>query len=355
MTARRLQLSCVLNPASIPLPAASLFAPSHKPASSLADIVAFARLAEQVGFDTLVCEEARSHDPDRSFEPFTTCSALAAATRRIGLVATASPLTDEPFNLARRLASLDHTSQSRAGWSIDLCTPPALGAAARERAGECLDVCTKLWGSWGVHTIVPEEAGARVDDSQNRPIDHHGSHFQVRGPLDVPRPARGRPLILISVRDDADIPLAVRHADQVVTSQSDIDAARRFADGVRRCAREIGKVNAPRVVQGIIPLIVSGQADVDMLKRKLASALTGKSAGDTKQTDLMTVAGAQLFIGTASAFANFVAKWMDEGAADGFCLSWPSPSKGLDLFAREIHPRLATRGWFGTAAAAHRS
>lgn len=193
MTARRLQLSCVLNPAPIPLPGSPLFAPREKRADSLADIVAFASMAEGAGFDTLVCEDMSLQAPDGSFEPFTTCSALAASTRQMGLAAAASPLADEPFNLARRLASLGHISRSRAGWSIDLGMLPAPDAAARERAGECLDVCTKLWGSWGVDAIVPGEASARVEDSRNRPIDHHGRYFQVRGPLDVPRPPRGRP------------------------------------------------------------------------------------------------------------------------------------------------------------------
>jgi hypothetical protein len=43
-----------------------------------------------------------------SFEPLTLLSALAMATERIGLMATASTTFDEPYHIARRFASLDH-------------------------------------------------------------------------------------------------------------------------------------------------------------------------------------------------------------------------------------------------------
>src|SRR3546814_13080619 len=59
----------------------------------------------------------RSHTVT-AFEPFTLLSALAMATERIGLIATASTTYDEPFHIARRFASLDHLSEGRAGWNI---------------------------------------------------------------------------------------------------------------------------------------------------------------------------------------------------------------------------------------------
>src|SRR6218665_3902598 len=57
----------------------------------------------------------RSHTVT-SFEPFTLLSALAGATERIGLVATASTTFDAPYYVARRFALLDPLSDRRAGW-----------------------------------------------------------------------------------------------------------------------------------------------------------------------------------------------------------------------------------------------
>ena len=45
-------------------------------------------------------------------EPITLLSAIAAATQRIGLIATASTTYNEPYNLARLFASLDHVSEA---------------------------------------------------------------------------------------------------------------------------------------------------------------------------------------------------------------------------------------------------
>ncbi|TIS15314.1 MAG: LLM class flavin-dependent oxidoreductase, partial [Mesorhizobium sp.] len=83
-------------------------------------------------------------------EPLTWISALAAVTERIGFIATASTTYNEPYNLARLFASVDHLSGGRAGWNI-VTTGDALAAlnfgfdrhpthADRyERAGEFVD------------------------------------------------------------------------------------------------------------------------------------------------------------------------------------------------------------------------
>lgn len=47
-------------------------------------------------------------------EPITLLSAIAGATTRIGLGATASTSFYEPYNVARLFSSLDHISHGRA-------------------------------------------------------------------------------------------------------------------------------------------------------------------------------------------------------------------------------------------------
>ncbi len=62
------------------------------------------------------------------FEPLTLLSAIAAATKHIGLVATASTSYSEPYNIARSFASLDHISGGRAGWNVVTSAGPASAA-----------------------------------------------------------------------------------------------------------------------------------------------------------------------------------------------------------------------------------
>src|SRR5574343_240905 len=52
------------------------------------------------------------------FEPVTLFAALAPLTRHIGFIATASTTYEEPYNLARKFASLDLISDGRAGWNV---------------------------------------------------------------------------------------------------------------------------------------------------------------------------------------------------------------------------------------------
>ena len=78
--------------------------------------------------DTLALGEMIESSASNWLEPITALGALAGATSRIGLIATASTSYTEPFNLARQFASLDHISNGRVGWNI---VTSWLAAAAR--------------------------------------------------------------------------------------------------------------------------------------------------------------------------------------------------------------------------------
>src|SRR6185369_13246271 len=121
----------------------------------------------------------------------TALAALAGATRRIGLIATASTTYTEPFNLARQYASLDHISGGRVGWNI---VTSWLATAARNFGGEgqvshadryargeeFMQVVKALWDSWADDAVIDDRRGglyARAD--RIRPIDHKGEYYQV--------------------------------------------------------------------------------------------------------------------------------------------------------------------------------
>src|SRR5690606_19708144 len=93
------------------------------------------------------------------FEPITLLSALAAVTEKIGLVATATTTFNEPYNVARKYASLDHLSHGRAGWNLVTSANEAEAynfnfdhhmphAQRYARAREFAEVVLGLWDSW---------------------------------------------------------------------------------------------------------------------------------------------------------------------------------------------------------------
>src|SRR5260370_7374245 len=69
-------------------------------------------------------------------EPTATLAALAMVTSRIGLVATATTTYNEPYNIARRFASIDHISAGRAAWN--LLTPHIQGRSDQFRSSHPL-------------------------------------------------------------------------------------------------------------------------------------------------------------------------------------------------------------------------
>ncbi|MCF3100635.1 NtaA/DmoA family FMN-dependent monooxygenase [Streptomyces roseoverticillatus] len=178
-----------------------------------------AATAERGLFDFLLLAEGlrlpehkgRIHDLDAVGrpEPITLLSALAAVTERIGLAATADTTFHEPYELARRLASLDHLSDGRAAWNVaaspsDAFTaenfrpgaarldrsefPRVLDSARTEgtpltRAAEFVATARELWDSWTPGGVP-------------RPFAHHGRHFSVSGTFDVARSPQGHPVVI---------------------------------------------------------------------------------------------------------------------------------------------------------------
>ena len=133
-------------------------------------------------------------------------SALSAVTSRIGLVSTISTTYTPPYNIARQMASLDWISGGRAGWNLVTSTDDfeaqnfgldeQLAHAGRyARAQEAVDVISRLWGSWDDAFLRDKESGQHFRPEAFQPINHKGRFFKVRGPLNVPRPPQGRPVI----------------------------------------------------------------------------------------------------------------------------------------------------------------
>src|SRR5699024_8779877 len=163
------------------------------------------------------------------YEPISVLSALAARTSHIGLIGTMSTSFSEPYNLARQFAGLDHTSAGRAGWNIvtsrDAFTTYGQATAPDPstrygRASEYVDVVTKLWDSWrDGATVVDRETGVWVDPEQLTRINHKGKYYSVEGPINMPRPPQGRPVLVQAGSSPAGMALGSDVADLIYTAQ----------------------------------------------------------------------------------------------------------------------------------------
>ncbi len=185
-----------------------------------------------------------------NFEPVTLLAALAAVTRRIGLVCTASTSYNEPFHVARKFASLDHISGGRVGWNL---VTSGMGAEARnfgrdehyghaeryDRAREFAEVVKALWDSWDDDAFVRDkESGLFFEPSKLHTLNHVGKHFKVKGPLNVPRPPQGHPVIVQAGTSDDGMDVAARFAEVIFGAPLTMEASQAYFKEVKRRAVE---------------------------------------------------------------------------------------------------------------------
>src|SRR6202167_4248890 len=140
-------------------------------------------------------------------DTFTVLAALAAVTERIGLTGTINSTFNEPYEVARQFASLDHLSGGRAAWNVvtswDAFTGQNFrrgGFLAREdrygRASEFLETARELWDTWDEGAVLADApAGVYVSDPFQGAFEPRGAQFDIGGHFDVPRSPQGRPVI----------------------------------------------------------------------------------------------------------------------------------------------------------------
>ncbi|WP_433795316.1 LLM class flavin-dependent oxidoreductase [Actinoplanes sp. CA-252034] len=377
-----------------------------------------ARIAERGRLDSLfladgpVLWDQVGRRPSGVLEPTVLLTALAGATQHIGLIATASTTYNEPYNLARRFASLDIVSGGRAGWNI--VTTAGLDAARNfnldelpahreryERAAEFVDVSLKLWDSWDDDVIVADkETGVWGDDTKIYPPSHRGRYYSVAGALNVPRSAQGHPVLVQAGSSENGRNFAARYAEAVFTAHQTLADAQEFYDDLKRRTFEFGRdPDHIKILPGIVPIIGRTQAEADALEAELErlirpeyalAQLAGLLGIDASELSLDAPLPANLpeeeqiegaksrrtlvvnlgrrenltvreligrlgggrghltFTGTAVQVADKIEHWYSHGAADGFNIMAPVLPSGLEAFVDQVVPILQERGRFRT-------
>jgi FMN-dependent oxidoreductase (nitrilotriacetate monooxygenase family) len=229
--------------------------------------------------------------PRTGLEPITVLAALATATSRIGLIATASTTYTEPFNLARQFASIDHISGGRVGWNIVtswLATAasnygggtPVTHADRYERGEEFMTVVKALWDSWASDAIIDDrEAGHYTRPGAINRIDHVGDYYQVAGPLNIPRGPQGRPVLVQAGSSETGRDFAARHAEAIFTAQMEKSTAQEFYKDLKARVTAGGRsVDQALILPGLSPLIAGTETEALRLAGELG-ALTDPEVG----------------------------------------------------------------------------
>ena len=219
-----------------------------------------ARTAERAKFDFFFLAEGlrlreqkgRIYDLDVVGRPdtFTVLAALAAVTDRLGLAGTINSTFNEPYEVARQFASLDHLSGGRAAWNVVTSWDAFTGENFRrggflaqedryERARTFLQTAWDLFDSWpGDEIIADKESGVFLADPKAGQFAHSDRFFDISGRFNVPRSPQGRPVIFQAGDSDDGREFAASSADAIFSRHGTLAEGQAFyADVKGRLAR----------------------------------------------------------------------------------------------------------------------
>jgi FMN-dependent oxidoreductase (nitrilotriacetate monooxygenase family) len=265
-------------------------------------------------------------------------------------------------------------------------------------------VVKALWDSWAADAVIDDrERGRYGRPDRIRPINHKGRHYQVAGPLNLPRTPQGRPVLVQAGSSDTGRRFAARHAEAVFTAHMEKATAQAFYGDLKALvAAEGRRPDQVLILPGLSPMIASTEAEAQRLARELnelADPVVGRRRlsnrfgghdfshlpldrplvpedfpetssveaarsrtevilglvrreNPTLRQLLASLAGARghfTFAGTPEQVADLIVDWFEDGAADGFNIMPPVLPAMLDVFSAEVIPLLQRRGLFRTA------
>ena len=238
----------------------------HPEAGSQIDFSTFrhvAQTAERGRFDYFFLAEGlalraragRIFEHDIAGRPDTlpVLAALAAVTEHIGLVGTLNATFNEPYELARQIASLDHLSGGRAGWNVVTSFDAYTGANFRRggflphseryvRAEETVAAVRRLWDSWAEDAIVADKAsGTFLSDADAGSFAQSGSQFDIAGRFTVPRSPQGRPVVVQAGVSPQGRDFAASSADAIFSPYSTLAEGKAFYADIKERAARFGR------------------------------------------------------------------------------------------------------------------
>lgn len=340
-------------------------------------------------------------------EPFTLLSALSVVTNNIGLGATISTTYNEPYHIARKLATLDHLSGGRTAWNIVTSRTDEeaqnfgkekhlLHERRYERAKEFIDVTEGLWDSWEDDALLfDKESGHFANINKLHYLQHKGPEFSVRGPLNVARPPQGYPVLIQAGASEAGKELAAATAEVVFAPKGTLEEGMHLYQDIKGRMAKYGRSDQHlKILPGIMPVIgrtkeeaeeklaaidnlIPWQLGLDLLSHEIGEDLSAypldeplpflpdiESANKSKSKLLAVrklmekenVTLRQLckrfnsrgIAGTPEQIADQLEERFVNKAADGFNIAFPYLPGALDDFVDLVVPELQRRGLYKT-------
>ena len=339
-------------------------------------------------------------------DPIQTVSAMAVVTKHLGFGITGNISAEHPYAFARRMTTMDHFTEGRAGWNVvtgyhestarNLGQGRLLDHDQRYDLGdEYLEVCYKLWeGSWEESARASTGTDWFADPSRVHNIHHTGLHFEVPGCHQCEPSPQRTPLIIQAGASARGLAFAAKHAEMVFTgsmtaSQLKADIGKLHAELMRfgRRPHDVRVVNialpvVARTNKEAAELVIDYQQYAD--HEASLSQLSGFLGTDLSQFHLdeplreiksnamqsmARVLGPDAerpwtvrdlaawfafgtvgprFIGSAGSVADQMEEWIESSGSDGFNLGFAEFPASFEAVSDLLVPELQRRGIFKT-------
>lgn len=343
-------------------------------------------------------------------DPVSLLSALSMVTSQVGLTATISTTYNDPFHVARRMATLDLLSGGRAGWNIVTSQVDAEAhnfgkekhpehSLRYKMAAEFVEVVTRLWDSWDDDALVLDrKAGIFADVSKLHTVDYEGTWYRSKGPLVTPRPPQGYPVLIQAGSSEPGQAFASQVGEIIFTAQQSLTAAQSFYRTLKAKVAAVGRESDSLLIMpGLSPILGGTEEEARRRERELLELIDPEDAVmmvsgilqfdlssypadgplpeipnpveasngmksrvqlimDLAHTEglsiielgrrLLGARGHMQFVGTPEQLADLMEEWYVNFGCDGFNIMPPVLPGDLDEFVDHVVPVLQHRGLF---------
>lgn len=337
-------------------------------------------------------------------------TAMALATRHLGMGATYSTTYYDPFHVARLFATLDFITRGRAAWnvvtSLNDSEAQNFGLTKHlehdtryEQADEFMEVTLGLWDTWEDDALtLDREQGIFANPDKVHQLNHRGHWFRSRGPLTVPRSPQGRPVIIQAGQSGRGREFAARWGELVFVIFPSMETCKAFSQDMKERAAALGRDPANMKVAPAVYVVVGETEDIAREKLDLIQGLArpidslallsevfnydfGRHSLEEPLSDevLASMTGLRgfldrvvqlsgkknpsvqdflqysgrgtlqelpLFVGSPSRVADQMEEWFAAEACDGFVIAATHMPGAYEDFVRLVVPELQRRGLF---------
>lgn len=285
---------------------------------------------------------------DSSVESLSLMAALAAATERIRLIGTVTPMLFHPAYAAKVAATIDDVSKGRLGLNI------VTGALLSEYTQmgplpEHYDENRYAYATEWVHVLK------RLWSESS--VSHQGRYFTLTDCVSEPKPAQQpHPPLICAAASEEGMRFTVAEADYIFLSDRTIEGAKAQAIKIK----EIAKEAASPIKKAVLVMLLLGETDAaaESYRRHLvdgadtealsnmAQALMSQSRqaaqarGAQRLADPEKIFFGVPIVGGPQTIAAQLAELALEADVNSVCLCLPDYAEGLEQFGRTVMPLL---------------